>query len=151
MRRILLSIAFALGSLASPAQADDRADIIALEAEWSRAFLAADYASIERIVAPEFQLLRVEANGAVEFTPRDRWLANARRLAFEEYEARVVDVVIADDSAVATIEGRWKISMAGRGSRDERFVLTDALVRRGGAWRVIFRHSRPIEPAPASR
>ncbi len=149
MKTLLISVGLA-AALAAAANADDRSDITALEAEWGRAFLAADYAAVERIVAPEFKLLRVEDEGSAGFTPRERWLTNARGMTFNEYETKVIDVSIVGDTAVATVEGRWKVSMAGRGSRDERFVLTDTWIKRDGSWQAMFRHSRPLVTETAS-
>jgi ketosteroid isomerase-like protein len=148
MRNLSLLAALASVAIATPAQANDATDISVLEAEWSRAFHASDYVTIERIVAPEFKLLRVEADGETTFTTRAGWIANAHRMTFKEYETKVVDVTSAGDTAVATVEGHWNVTMAGLGSRSERFVLTDTWVKRNGAWQVIFRHSRPL-PAGA--
>jgi len=145
MKALFLTVGLATVVAATPAHADDRADITALEAQWGKAFLASDYATVRRIVAPEFKLLRVESKGSADFTPRDRWLANAQRMTFNEYETKVIDVSVVGKTAVATVEGRWKISMAGRGTRDERFVLTDTWVKRNGSWQAMFRHSRPLE------
>ncbi len=144
MKALLNLVGATMLMAAAPARADDRSDITALEDKWGKAFLTADYATVDQIVAPEFKLLRVESEGAAEFTPRDRWLANAKRMTFNEYETRVIDVSLVGDTAVATVEGRWKVSMAGRGSRDERFVLTDTWVKRDGNWQAMFRHSRPL-------
>jgi hypothetical protein len=49
------------------------------------------------------------------------------------FEAKVVDVIVAGNTAVASIEARW---------RRESF-LTDTWVKRNGQWQVIFRHSAP--------
>jgi ketosteroid isomerase-like protein len=152
MRGLLIGTALAAAMVAVPARADPASDIAALEAQWSRAFLAGDSAALERIVAPEFTLVRIEA-GEPDFTPRDRWFANARRLRFDRYETRVVGFTAAGDTAVATIEGMWTISR-GNESRTERFVVTDTWVRRGGRWQAIFRHSSPMPPetpAPPAR
>ena len=127
---------------AAALRADSEA-IRALEHQWGEAFLRRDYLTIGRIVAPEFKVMRAE-NGRVDFTPRDRWLINAQRLTFHEYEVQVTDVLISGDTAVATVEGRWKVSRADRGTREERFILSDTWVKRDGRWVVIFRHSTPF-------
>lgn len=131
--------------LASTSPAALRADseaIRALEQQWGQAFLQRDSAALERIVAPEFRLMRAE-NGTVLFTPRDRWFANAQRMTFQEYEVQVTDVLVSGDTAVATVEGRWKIGRADR-TREERFILSDTWVRRDGRWQVVYRHSTPF-------
>jgi len=142
MRNMFLLAALASVAIATPAQADDATDISALEAEWSKAFLASDYAAIERIVAPEFKLFGLGPDGKVVFTLRANWMANAQRMTFKEYETKVIDVTSAGDAAVATIEGHWNVSMAGVGELNERFVLTDTWVKRNGAWQVVFRHAQ---------
>lgn len=121
----------------------DREAIRVLEQQWGRAFLQRDAAALERIVAPEFRLMRAE-NGTVTFTPRDRWFTNAQRLTFHEYEVQVTDVLVSGDTAVATVQGRWQISRADRGKREERFILSDTWVKRHGRWQVVYRHSTPF-------
>jgi len=147
MRASRVALAIAAVLAASPASADDAADIRALEEAWGRAFLANDYNTVARIVAPEFKLMRAE-NGKAEFTSRAQWLANAQRLTFHQYEIKVTDVTVSGRTAVATIEGHWKISRADRGTRDERFLVSDTWTKRNGRWSVVFRHS---SPAPAIR
>ena len=146
MRILTISPALALLIAAAPVQADDRAEIQALQAEWSRAFLASDYEALERIIAPEFTLVRVEGD-APHFTPRERWFANTRGLRFDRYETEIVGLAIAGDTAVATVRGRWTIRR-GDETRDESFVVTDTLVRRDGRWQALFRHSSPRPPQP---
>lgn len=140
MRSLLILSAVGL-ALASPAKADDTSDIIVLEEEWARAFRASNYELLDRIVAPEFTLVRIE-QGEAEFTPRDRWFANARLIRFDRYETRVLNSTVAGDSAVVTVEGSWTIHR-GDQSRTEDFIVTDTWVRRDGHWQVIFRHSSP--------
>ena len=140
MRSALIFIAVGL-TLATPAKADVVSDIVLLEEEWANAFRAGDFETVDRIVAPEFTLVRIE-QGEAEFTPRDRWFANARRIRFDRYETRVLGSTVAGDSAVVTVEGSWTISR-GDQSRTEDFVVTDTWVRRDGRWQVMFRHSSP--------
>lgn len=118
-------------------------EIRALEAGWSRAFLEGDYAFLERIVAPEY-VLASSFNGQTDFTPRHEWMANSRKFQFREYETTVRDVIVAGDTAVATLDGRWLVSVPGIDKpRDDRFYVTDTWARRKGQWQVIFRHSGP--------
>ena len=147
MQKLIVAAALsviATAGIAAPARADDEAEIRALEAGWSEAFLKSDYSAIERIVAPEFVLFGVGDDGELAFIPRDKWMVNAKRITFREYETKVIAVTSAADTAVATIEGRWNVSMGPTASLNERFVLTDTLVRRNGEWQVLFRHSRSL-------
>ena len=149
MRNLALLTAFIGLATAAPAAADTRSEIAAIEQRWGESFLKGDRAFLEKLVAPEFKLMRAEG-GKTLFTPRDQWLANYERFIFHEFEVKTVDVVEAGDTAVATITGRWKVGMKGReGTREEAFVLSDTFVRRGGAWQVVYRHSSPAAPAAA--
>jgi len=119
------------------------AEIRALEAGWSRAFLAGDYAFLERIVAPEF-VLAASFNGLTDFTARNEWMANTRKFQFREYETSVRNVMVVGDTAVATVDGRWLVFVPGfEKPRDDHFYVTDTWARRNGQWQVIFRHSGP--------
>lgn len=150
MRKILLALAasgawltVASGANAAPAGADDAATIRALEEEWGQTFLTGNHRPLDRILAPEFKLMRAGKRGP-GFTPRSEWFANLKSFKFDQFNIKVVDVVVAANTAIATVEGDWKVSMAGGGSRDERFILSDTWVKRNGRWAVVFRHSTPI-------
>ena len=133
-----------------PAIADTASDIAVVEQAWGRAFLQGDRVFLEGLLAPEFKLMRAEGNQTM-FTPRSQWLANYDQYIFHEFTVRTVDVVDAGDTAVATVIGRWKIGMRGRdGTREENFVLSDTFVKRGGAWKALYRHSTP-SPIPTTR
>ena len=148
MRRSVLIAAASAIAFAAPARADTAAEIMAIEQAWGEAFLNRDKAYLENLVAPEFKLMNSD-EGGVEFTPRDRWMANFDGFEFHEFEMKTVDVVAAGDTAVATATGRWKISRVGLpGTRDRGFIVTDTFVRRNGAWQVVFRHAD--SPAPAT-
>ena len=154
MRSMTLGFAaFAVG-VSGPAYADDSSDIRALEQKWASAFLTGDRQFLARILAPEFKLMRAEG-GKTLFTPRARWLDNLSRYAFHEYHVRVTDVARAGNTAIATVEGRWKVSYAGRGTREESFILSDTWVKRNGRWQVVYRHSTPFGtrnlPQPAAK
>ena len=124
------------------AQADTAADIRAQEAAWEQAFKTGNHAFLRSLLAPEFRLMRVE-NGKVLMTSRAQWFANLGSYTFHEFEARVVDVAAAGNTAVATVEGHWKVGMKGRGIREKNFILSDTWVRRRGKWQVLYRHSTP--------
>lgn len=140
---MILSFAALTLAIAAPAQADDVADIRALEERWGASFLNGDRAFITGILAPEFKLMRAE-QGKVLFTPRINWLGTLDRYTFHSFDVRVTDVALAGETAVATVEGSWKISYTGRGTREERFILSDTWVKRGGRWQVVYRHSTPF-------
>ena len=58
MHLLLGCFALLAASFSTAALADDASDIRKIEVSWGEAFRKADYAAIERIVAPEFKLLR---------------------------------------------------------------------------------------------
>ena len=155
MRHAALAIGLAsLACAGSAAHADTRSEIAALEQAWGQAFLKGDRAYLEKLVAPEFKLMRAEG-GKTLFTPRAQWFATLDRYQFHIFEVRTVDVGDAGDTAVATVQGRWKISRKGLpGMRDENFIVSDTFVKRGGKWQVVYRHSSPFPiaaPAAAPR
>lgn len=119
------------------------AEIRALEAAWSTALLERNFVLLERIVAPEF-VVATTLDGATDLTARHKWIAGIRAIQFREYHAKVTDVILAGDTAVATIEGRWLVVLPGFDApREDRFYVTDTWARRNGQWQVIFRHSGP--------
>jgi hypothetical protein len=94
------------------------AEVRRLEESWTTAFNARNTSFMEQVMAPEFALL---SSGR---TP------GAKRVP---YEAKIIDVVVAGNTAVATLEARW--------TRDS--YLTDTWARRNGRWQLMFRHSVP--------
>jgi hypothetical protein len=109
------------------------AEISRLENDWVAAWNARNYAFMERILAPQFMLASSGGGQGTTLNNREGWLKNARSMAQLPFEAKVIDVVVAGNTAVATLEARW---------RRESF-LTDTWVKRNGQWQVIFRHSAP--------
>ena len=145
MRRLTLAIvmplfltactSFAASNLGAP-QLDSRiagAEIKRLEESWVVAWNARDYTFMERILAPQFMLASSGGAQGTTTNNREGWLRNARSMAQIPFKAKVIDVVVDGDTAVATLEARW---------RRESF-LTDTWVKRNGQWQVIFRHSAP--------
>ena len=141
MRLLLGSLALLAVSTSTAALADDASDIRKIEVKWGEAFRKADYAAIERIVAPEFKLLRAAGWDKVGFTPRAEWMVNTKRFKFHTYEVEVVDVAVTGNAAVATVKGRWRVSDR---RPEEAFVVTDTFVKRKGRWQAVFRHSTPF-------
>lgn len=122
----------------------DRAAIEAIEADWSRAFLARDYARIDQIVAPEYKLLGWR-NGKLDVTPRSEWMANLRRFDFRAYETKLLDLVVVDDTAVATLSGNWTVGVGGKYRPNSRFLVTDTWVRRDGGWQIVLRNAQTLD------
>jgi hypothetical protein len=158
MRSVLVILA-ALGSWltmsasasAAPVKGSDAATIHALEEEWESALLTGNHRALERILAPEFKLMGPGRRGP-GFTPRAEWFANVKNMKLDQYNTEVLDVIIAGNTAIATVEGNWKVSFAGQSSRESRFVLSDTWVKRNGRWSVVFRHATtlPNDSSPAA-
>ena len=129
--------------LAQPDVAADRAAIESLEADWTRAFLAKDYARIEQLVAPEFRLVGW-GEGALRTTLRPAWMANVRMFDFKVYETKLLDVVVVDDTAVASVSGNWTVGIGDKVMPNDKFLVTDTWVRRGGRWQIILRNAQSI-------
>ncbi len=154
MRMMRIGLAALTLGISAAALADDESDIRALEERWGASFLNGDRAFILGILGPEFKLMRAD-EGKMLFTPRDRWLAALDNYTFHSFDVRVTNVALAGDTAIATVEGNWKVSYSGRGTREERFILSDTWVKRDGRWQVVYRHSTPFgtvtTPEPAAK
>ena len=142
MTRTSLLIGLAALAWSAAASADTAADIRAQEAAWEKAFKTGNHAFLRSLLAPEFRLMRAE-NGKVLMTSRAQWFARRSSYTFHEFEAKIVDVAVAGNTAVATVEGHWKVGVPGVGVREENFILSDTWVRRRGKWQVLYRHSTP--------
>lgn len=150
MRNSVLIATAAAVACSAPAGADTAADIAAIEQAWGAAFLKDDREYLDKLLAPEFKLMRADG-GQPQFTPRAQWLANYQSYVFHDFQVRTIDVVDAGDTAVATVTGRWKVGLRGRpGTHEEGFIVSDTFVRRGGAWQVVYRHSTPFPLPPAT-
>jgi len=141
----ILLVAAAAALPAAPAISE----IGQLEHRWGQAFVSRDFAFIESIIAPEFKLIVASPAGELAITPRPEWMRNARIYKHLGFDERTVDVTIAGDTAVATVEGLWTVQMAqGQPVRPIRFVVTDTWVRRHHRWQVIARFSQRLTEAP---
>ena len=145
MFKTALLVGFAALAWSGAAQADVAADIRTEEAAWEKAFRTGDHRYLRSLLAPEFRLMRAE-NGKVLTTTRAQWFANLNRYTFHEFDAKIVDVAVAGNTAIATVEGHWKVGVPGLGIREESFILSDTWVRRGGKWQVVYRHRTPTVP-----
>lgn len=119
------------------------AEVRSLEEGWTTAFNNRDTRFMERVMAPEYVLVSAGGPQGTNLTRREDWMRvwlSPERLP---YQAKVIHVVVAGDTAVATLEASWR----------RESLLTDTWVRRNGRWQLIFRHSasrRGTERAGAS-
>lgn len=142
MRRSVLALAvllFVAGTTAGAQNgADDRETLKRLSVEWMEAVARKDRPALERLLAPDFQLLSI---GDLQGVNRSEWLANALRMDWENRGYSNVQVDINDDIGIVTSNyafevdpGEWKPSIAAASP------VVDVWVRRGGRWQVQRRH-----------
>jgi ketosteroid isomerase-like protein len=112
---------------------DDVAALRASEAAWARALSAHDFEALERMLAPEFQLVVFSQ----EVTTRAQWLANLARYRTDSIALFHVTPRVAGDSASVTLELYWKARLSGGPARENTGVLRDTWRRRGGRWVVV--------------
>lgn len=129
-------------TMAGPSHATENAAAIStLEARWTAALIAKDQATLEALLAPEFQLVGIRSTGATAI-PRAQWLATAGAIVFHDFKTETTSVQVFGDTALATVEGHWDIVFGGHEVK-ESFYVTDVWIRRDAVWRVVRRHSSP--------
>lgn len=149
---------FVLAAIAAASTAPPTADpatvaaITSLETRWGEAFVKRDFGFINSIIAPEYALSGTTPAGDIAMMRRDDWMKNARLWVHEGFDARVVDIATAGDTAVATVEGLWTVKRdPNQPAEAVRFVVTDTWVRRKGDWQVVWRYSNRLTNAPWPR
>lgn len=147
MPRLLLSLIAAVTLLgaAVPSRADDRSDLLALEARWNQALVDQDIATLETILADDFVF--VAPDGSV--TGREALLgfvAN-RTVIVDPFVTEEVSVRIYGDTAV--VIGRFTQTIRrGEQHQTTTYRYTDVYVREGEAWRAVSAQSAIIPAAP---
>lgn len=109
------------------------AEVRRLEESWATAFNARDTRFLDQVLAPEYVLLTSGRAQGANITRLGDWMRVWLGPKRVPYRAKVLGVVVAGDTAVATLEASW--------TRDS--YLTDTWARRNGRWQLIFRHSVP--------
>lgn len=140
MSKLIVALASAaLLSNCASLSADQRADgalaaaaeIRGLEEGWAKAFNNRNTRFMEQVMAPEYVLVSAGGPQGATTTRRDDWMRVWLGQERLPYEAKVIDVVVVGDTAVATLEARWR----------RPSLLTDTWTRRDGRWQLVFRHS----------
>ena len=148
----MLLVLAALAAVSATLPAADPATVAkisGLETRWGQTFVTRDFDFIESIIAPEFALALATPQGNVIVIRRDEWMRNTRLWVHQGFDARVVDVTTAGDTAIATVEGLWTVKRSPDQPADPiRFVVTDTWVRRHGQWQVAWRYSHRLPGAP---
>ncbi len=146
MPRLLLSLiaAVALMSAALPALADDRSDLLALEARWNQALVDQDIPTLETILADDFVF--VAPDGSI--TGREALLSFVanRTVTVDPFVTEEVSVRAYGDTAV--VVGRFTQTIRrGDEHRTITYRYTDVYVRQAGAWRAVSAQSAIIPDA----
>lgn len=133
MQPLLVGCASLPPASQSQAPAAAAAEVKSLEDRLVPAFNTRDSRFLEQVIAPEYVLASSGGPNGTTITHREAWFANWRNQTQLPYEAQVMDVVVVGDTAVATLQARWR----------RNSFLTDTWARRNGRWQLIFRHSAP--------
>ncbi len=146
MPRLLLSLiaAVALMCAALPAQADDRSDLLALEARWNQALVDQDIPTLETILADDFVF--VAPDGSI--TGREALLSFVanRTVTLDPFVTEEVSVRTYGDTSV--VVGRFTQTIRrGDEHRTTTYRYTDVYVRQAGAWRAVSAQSAIIPGA----
>lgn len=144
-RRLIASVILAMTLFsAAPVLADDREDLLALEARWNQAIIDKDVRALDGILAPDF--LYITPRGAV--IRRADLIAGVqgRRVTVDPFVTEEVEVRLYGDTAVLT--GRFTQTLRlGDQHETTTYRYTDVYVRDGAGWRAVTAHSSVIPPA----
>lgn len=126
----------------------DERELRRLQQEWMQAWVREDRPALERILAPEYQLI-VSSMPERPFS-REQWLAMIGRYTAEGFEYEKMVVRVFGDTAVVSSLGHIKGAQVDGKDRSGTFFLTDVWQRRGGRWQVVSRYSSKPEGETAS-
>jgi ketosteroid isomerase-like protein len=140
---LMRALAAAVLLIAVPAWAAEpppalRAELLRLEADWNRAVAEKDAAALDRILAPEFQLIWVD--GSVSHKADLLAGVRARRATIDPFTTEEVRVQVYGDTAVVT--GRFTQTVRlGERSETGAYRYTDVYVRGPDGWRAVAAHA----------
>lgn len=122
----------------------DHRDIVEkLEGEWRDALCAKDMDRLRELIHPQFTLIGSRLSGAFALS-RDEWLDAIQKREIVGIDLYVKDAAVFDDVIVGTIEANWCVNYRGNPIRD-CVLLTDVWICDDGSWRVVRRHSSPLQ------
>ena len=124
--------------------ADNTCELVrALENEWRDALCAKEMDRLRSLVHPRFTLIGTRSSGAFTMS-RDEWLEAIQRRELVDIELGITDAVVLDQMIIGTVQAKWRVKYLGREIED-CVLLTDVWVMDEGRWRVIRRHSSPVQ------
>jgi ketosteroid isomerase-like protein len=143
MRKIVLAVVvfwIAAGASAfAQNAADDRGTLKRLSVELMDAVERKDRATLEKLLAPDYQLVSIgELEAGVN---RSEWLANALRMDWANRGYSDVRVDIEGDVGIVTSNYAFRIDPGGwKPAVSATSPLVDVWVRRDGRWQIQRRH-----------
>jgi hypothetical protein len=124
--------------------ADNTCELVrALENEWRDALCAKEMDRLRSLIHPRFTLIGTRSSGAFTMS-RDEWLEAIQRRELVDIELGITDAVVLDQMIIGTVQAKWRVKYLGREIED-CVLLTDVWVMDEGRWRVIRRHSSPVQ------
>ena len=129
--------------------ADNTCELVrALEHEWRDAVCAKEMDRLRALIHPRFTLIGTRSTGAFKMS-REEWLEAIQRRELVAIELGIADAIVLDQAIIGTIEAKWRVRYLGREIED-CVLLTDVWVMDEGRWRVIRRHSSPVQDFTAN-
>lgn len=129
-------------------QSTDEQQIRSLQNQWMQAWVDQDRNTIEKILAPEYQLI-VSSMPDRPIT-REQWIGMLPRYTAEGFKYEKMAVRIFGDTAVVSSLLTPSNAKVDGVNRSFRFFITDVWNRRDDRWQVVGRYSSMPEENTAS-
>jgi len=126
----------------------DEEELKRLQNEWMQAWVREDQRTLERILAPEYQL--IVSSMPDRPISREQWLGLIGRYTAQGFEYEKMVVRLFGDTAVVSSLGHIAGAQVDGKDRSGTFFLTDVWRRRDGRWQVVSRYSSKAEGDTAS-
>jgi ketosteroid isomerase-like protein len=136
----------------APAAAGDETavqEVKKLESDWMRAVKAHDFATLEKILAPEYTFVVAVAGKPFSPVDRDGYMNRTKGYAIHDQHFGEYFVRVYGDVAVVVFLYTHKAMLHGH-DRSAEFFLTDTFRKRDGAWQAVARTSSRPEHPPAT-
>jgi hypothetical protein len=122
----------------------DAEELFGLEAEFTKSVKRRDIACLDRVLGENFVLTTGQLGA--EIRPRQRWLEVTRDdYRIEAFGFEWLRVEAYGEAAVVRSRYRQRATMGGR-DRSSAYLMTDAWIRRQGAWCLVTRHVSSLSP-----
>lgn len=132
----------------SQQQAADEKQIRFLQNQWMQAWVDQDRNTIEKILAPEYQL--IVSSMPDRPVTREQWIGMLPRYTAEGFKYEKMAVRIFGDTAVVSSLLTPTNAKVDGVDRSFTFFITDLWKKRDGGWQVVGRYSSMPEESTAS-